>query len=605
MKQHRGWRMLAAGTVAAATAAALSFTAAAPAFADGTNGEVRGYLWPGGNGVPNWEGTYRMPDGTEAWCASVWEPEPIYADSYGDPVPLTKEDGTALSSSDMSTLAYVISTASHMVINKSGKTADSYAAAASVIIHDKTNGAPNEYKPEWPLGHFDNGDDPLGTGQQTDAVHGIYDSLLADASKYAGPWTIALDGIDTVTLGDTVTITGSLTSGTGAGVPNRDVTFDSTGIDLVSTTVPTNADGVFTVEGIVTAEVASATVSRIAPADTVMMREPVSWDSNSARPQNMILIDDSAVSDTVNLTVEAAPAPSIGTSATDQSDGDKIIAWDGGTVVDAVSYENLTPGEEYTLTGELVNKETGEKTGITGETTFTPTEANGTVDVTFTVPEGFDGTTLVAYEKLLDSEGTVIATHEDINDDAQTVTVEDKPAPSIGTSATDQSDGDKIIAWDGGTVVDAVSYENLTPGEEYTLTGELVNKETGEKTGITGETTFTPTEANGTVDVTFTVPEGFDGTTLVAYEKLLDSEGTVIATHEDINDDAQTVTVEDKPNAPAPSADGDEPTATGITAHTGGTPVDGASTGIWVSLILLGAALSFGTAAYARRRQNQ
>jgi LPXTG-motif cell wall-anchored protein len=252
----------------------------------------------------------------------------------------------------------------------------------------------------------------------------------------------------------------------------------------------------------------------------------------------------------VTLTNVRIPDVVLGSSASDQADGDKVLTAAGGTVVDVVSYENLTPGAEYTVRGGLMDKATGAGTGITGETVFTPASANGTVDVLFDVPAGFAGTTLVAFEQLHDSIGAIVATHEDINDAAQTVTVEEIVlTPVLGSSASDQADGDKVLPAAGGTVVDVVSYGNLIPGAEYTVRGELMDKATGEGTGITGETVFTPASANGTVDVLFDVPAGFHGKTLVAFERLHDAADVVVATHEDIDDAAQTVTVE-KPVVP-------------------------------------------------------
>src|SRR5690606_6051732 len=105
----------------------------------------------------------------------------------------------------------------------------------------------------------------------------------------------------------------------------------------------------------------------------------------------------------------------------------------------------------------------------------------------------------------------------------------------------DQSDGDKTISWTGGTVIDAVKYTDLSPGNVYTVKGELMDKATGEGTGIFGETTFTAEERDGTIAVEFVVPEGFAGDTLVVFEKLYNTDGKLIAVHEDIEDEEQTV----------------------------------------------------------------
>ncbi len=227
-------------------------------------------------------------------------------------------------------------------------------------------------------------------------------------------------------------------------------------------------------------------------------------------------------------------------------------------MIDTIAYQNLVPGGKYTVSGELMNKADGTATGITGSTTFTPTEANGSTAVAFTIPEGYAGAVLVAYEKLFDgteTTGEPLAVHMDINDAAQTVTLEKAPAvskPVISTSLVDSADGDRVLSWNGGTVIDTIAYQNLVPGGKYTVSGELMNKADGTATGITGSTTFTPTEANGSTAVAFTIPEGYAGAVLVAYEKLFDgteTTGEPLAVHMDINDAAQTVTLEKAPAA--------------------------------------------------------
>ena len=54
-------------------------------------------------------------------------------------------------------------------------------------------------------------------------------------------------------------------------------------------------------------------------------------------------------------------------------------------------------------------------------------------------------------------------------------------APGVQTEETDADNSDhEAMADDTVTIVDTVSYTGLTPGKEYTLTGTLVDKETGE-----------------------------------------------------------------------------------------------------------------------------
>ena len=149
------------------------------------------------------------------------------------------------------------------------------------------------------------------------------------------------------------------------------------------------------------------------------------------------------------------------------------------------------------------------------------------------------------------------------------------PAPVIGTSLVDAADQDRVLAWDGGTVIDTVSYQNLVPGTEVTVTGELMRKSDGSATGITGSTTFTPSEASGSVDVTFVVPRGYAGQTLVAFEWLYtgtDTAGEPIAQHTDLTDAAQTVVVEQQPDTAVTPVTPTSPTGPAVPAKPGAGP---------------------------------
>mgnify|MGYP000094902785 CR=1 FL=1 len=252
--------------------------------------------------------------------------------------------------------------------------------------------------------------------------------------------------------------------------------------------------------------------------------------------------------------------PKIATTALDGIDNDKNVVTDNETViVDTVEYHNLVPGKEYTLKGSMQVK--GEKDGkpvatplevggkaVTGETTFTPETAHGTVNVTFAFDSRDleDGTQLVVFENL-ERNGNVLVTHEDIEDINQMVVV---TVPGISTSARDGIDGDKDVVVDDETmVIDTVEYKNLVPGKEYTLNGKLYSKSTGKPLmvgdkPVTGQTTFTPEKADGKVEVTFAFDSRDleDKTDIVVFESLVRS-GTELASHADIDDKNQTVTV--------------------------------------------------------------
>ena len=248
--------------------------------------------------------------------------------------------------------------------------------------------------------------------------------------------------------------------------------------------------------------------------------------------------------------------PEIGTTAT--IDGEKTTQpAEQITITDTVEYSGLTVGQEYTLKGVLMDKETGEpllvgegeeQSQVTSEATFIPSESSGTIDVLFSFnATGLEGKDLVVFEKLFQGE-TEIASHEDLEDEGQTVTFVE--TPEIGTTAT--VDGQHTADPTGEiTIVDVVEYTGLIPGKTYTVSGVLMDKGTGEAllvdgAEVTAEVEFTPESADGTVELTYTLDAStLAGTTIVVFETLY-SDGVEIATHADINDEAQTITINPK-----------------------------------------------------------
>ena len=241
--------------------------------------------------------------------------------------------------------------------------------------------------------------------------------------------------------------------------------------------------------------------------------------------------------------------PEIGTTATSE-DGHRVDPLGEVTIFDEVSYTNLKPEKEYTVSGVLMDKATGKAfldadgKEIKAETTFIAETKNGSVGVTFIFDAtGLHGKEIVVFEDLY-RENVLLATHADINDEGQTVKIKN---PEIGTKAT--ADGKKEITADKITITDVVSYKDLTPGKEYKLTGVLMNKATNDKLlidgkEITAEATFTPKATTGEVEMTFT----FDAreltaeTEVVVFEKLY-RDGIEIAVHADIEDEGQTVKI--------------------------------------------------------------
>ncbi len=245
--------------------------------------------------------------------------------------------------------------------------------------------------------------------------------------------------------------------------------------------------------------------------------------------------------------------PDLHTTLTDKNTGDHVATDGDVELIDVVTYENLVPGLEYTVTGKLMDKKTGEslkdKDGkeITSSVTFTPESRNGKVEVEFKLTrEVADDTVLVAFESLY-YQDILIVSHEDIADVDQTVYF-----PNIKTTLVGKGTGAHVAPQDSEiTLVDTVTYYNLLPGKTYTLTGILMNKETGEpllgKDSIVISSTveFTPEKPQGHVEVVFTFDSSLlNGSTIVAFEDL-DYNKIKVATHADITDKDQTVKVPD------------------------------------------------------------
>ena len=248
--------------------------------------------------------------------------------------------------------------------------------------------------------------------------------------------------------------------------------------------------------------------------------------------------------------------PEIGTTAT--VDGEHTVEPTGEvTIVDTVTYQNLKVGQTYKLSGVLMDKATGEpllvgEQQVTAELEFTPDSPDGTVELTYTFDaSALAGASVVVFEDLYQGE-TLVASHADLEDEGQTVTF---GQPEIGTTAT--IDGEKTTQpAEQITITDTVEYSGLTVGQEYTLKGVLMDKETGEpllvgegeeQSQVTSEATFIPSESSGTIDVLFSFnATGLEGKDLVVFEKLFQSE-TEIASHEDLEDEGQTVTFVETP----------------------------------------------------------
>ena len=266
-----------------------------------------------------------------------------------------------------------------------------------------------------------------------------------------------------------------------------------------------------------------------------------------------------AVHADINDEDQSSDVPGIKTKASAAA-GNVVEYSKTATITDTVTYKNLDPTKSYKLSGKLIIQRTGEPVkddkgnDIVAEVDFTPTDKNGTQDVTFTFDSTLlQGEKLVVFETLT-SNDIVYAVHTDIDDEAQTVYV-----PEIHTKATDKNKNKTFRITSKAVIVDEVSYKNLEPGRKYRVDGVLYDKATGKPlqlkgNNITASTTFTPTERNGIVKVTFkfnaiALFDSFSGNDtvkskdVVVFEKVTDvtTTATLVGIHEDINDKDQTV----------------------------------------------------------------
>ena len=182
---------------------------------------------------------------------------------------------------------------------------------------------------------------------------------------------------------------------------------------------------------------------------------------------------------------------------------------------------------------------------VTATKKFTPTHRNGVVEIDIPVrAELLAGKTTVVFEDVL-REGKEPIVHHDITDKDQTVY-----SPKAKTTATDGQDGDKIVNDGNVKINDVVEYKSLIPGDTYTVTGRIMNKETGETVDcMKGKpVTFKADKSgNGKVSVSFFGNCKVKADTQwVVFEDIYTGKtpkGTHVVEHHDIDDVDQTVTV--------------------------------------------------------------
>lgn len=242
------------------------------------------------------------------------------------------------------------------------------------------------------------------------------------------------------------------------------------------------------------------------------------------------------------------PTPVITTQASDAKTQYQIIKPSADTdIIDKVTITDTMAGREYTITGTLMDKDTGEAVMVNGNPvtasqTFTSDGTKKVLDMHFKFDSSaLGGKTVVVCEKLTYGD-YVAATEEDMENKDQTIYF-----PEIHTTATDSETADHLTLADSRAVItDTVTYTNLLKGETYTLSGVLMDKDTGKELLVDGEPVtqemaFTAGRASGTKKLKFEFDTtGLAGKSFVVYETLT-LEDVEVAEHKDINDEGQTI----------------------------------------------------------------
>lgn len=236
------------------------------------------------------------------------------------------------------------------------------------------------------------------------------------------------------------------------------------------------------------------------------------------------------------------------------------------TVKDTVSLTGLIKGQTYSLQGYLIDKATTKR--INSQFTnknFVATAESMEVEMNLGIDTlELAGKDIVVYENLY-HRGSLIASHVDINDVDQTVTILNPTIKTKASSSSSDIHNTNVPVRQRGYIYDTVDMTGLIPGKEYTITGQLLSKDTKEaivllKDGVKATTSntnlpLTVSEDNKTLSTVFTAKAEsqsivirycldstyYAGKSVVVVEDLY-YDSKLIATHWDLTDTDQTLT---------------------------------------------------------------
>ena len=225
-----------------------------------------------------------------------------------------------------------------------------------------------------------------------------------------------------------------------------------------------------------------------------------------------------------------------------------------GTMTDVVELADLEDGKTYTLVSTLY-KDGKEFATATKEVT----SADATCTVTFekTITEA--GEYSIKTE-LKDGDNVVAEHNGDLSIASETVNVTvEKPEAKMATTVSvdgEESSADAAVEVEEGEkdVVDTITYEGLTPGATYKVTGTLMDVTDGEPKEVANASAecVADESGNGTWEIVFKGAKLEAGKTYVVFEEAVNVEDADdCAEHKDANDLAQTIVVKESEDPPA------------------------------------------------------
>lgn len=287
--------------------------------------------------------------------------------------------------------------------------------------------------------------------------------------------------------------------------------------------------------------------------------------------------------------------PKITTTATDKADGDKTLGVGHAQVTDLAKISDLLPNTEYTLTGKIVYKGTGEavmgKDGkpVTATKKFTTDkEGNAEVQLDFPLIDNSqdENKEYTVTELVSDKEGNTVVEENNFKENSsQTVKVADADGHTEVQT--------KELEVGKNSFTDKFYYKDLVEGTEYTVKIKQAYDHNLKKViDVDGELTFTAKGSSGTVDVPVKIDTAkYAGHKITLYEDAWVGKETEknrpIIHHHDKNDESETFTVKPKTPTPTPKTS-DTPKSI--------LPSTGEEKAVW-SLVGIGAILVALTAA--------